>query len=161
MKPFKVLSKTAILAFLILAMAIESCKKDDPEPTPVDTNPIVGSWQFVSVAPETAGTSIPNLALIPTLAPCITSLVFKFESNNKVTASGCESAIAILTASGYLTVGTDTKWKVENGKLKLTNGTTVQEFPITQQATQMTITVNTNTDKTLPVLNAVIVFKKI
>ena len=160
MKPFKVLSKTAILAFLILAVAIVSCKKDDPEPTPVDTNPIVGSWQFVSVAPETAGTTIQILALIPTLAPCIGSLVFKFESNNKVTATNCDAAVSAMAAAGF-TVGATTTWKVEGTKLKLTNGATVKEFPITQQPTQMTITVNTNTDTTTPAVNAVIVLKKI
>jgi hypothetical protein len=161
MKMFKLFSKTTPLAFLILAAIIVSCKSDDPTPTPVDNNPIVGSWQYVSVAPETAGTTIVALSLIPTVAPCIGSLVFKFESNNKVSASGCDAAVQVMTAAGYITVGSDTKWKVENSKLKLTNGTTVQELPITQQATQMTITVNTNTDKTIPAVNAIITLKKI
>ena len=160
MKMFQALSKSAVLAFLMISVMIVSCKTDDPDPTPVDTNPIVGSWQFVSVAPETPGTTIQILALIPSVAPCITSLVFKFESNNKVTASNCDLAVSAMAAAG-LTVGATTTWKVEGSKLKLTNGTTVKEFPITQQPTQMTITVNTNTDKTIPAVNAVIVLKKI
>ena len=160
MKMFKALNKIAIITFLIMSVAIVSCK-DDPTPAPVDTNPIVGSWQFVSVAPEKAGTTIATLELIPSYAPCIKDLVFKFDSNNKVTASGCESAITALAATGYLTVGSTTIWKVDNSKLKLTNGSTVQEFPITQQATQMTITVNTNTDTTTPAVNAILVLKKV
>lgn len=162
MKMFKILSKTAFLSFLMMAFVFVACKKDDPEPTPtVDNNEIVGKWKFSSVAPETAGTVIPALASIPTVAPCIADLVFTFTSDNKVTATGCDAAVAIMALSGYLTVGADTKWKVESGKLKLTNGTVTQELPITQKPTEMTITVNTNTDATKPAVNAVILLKKI
>ena len=160
MKMFQALSKSAVLAFLMISVILVSCKTDDPEPTPVDNNPIVGSWQYVSVAPETPGTTIQILALIPTLAPCIGNLVFKFESNNKVTAGNCDAAVTAMAAAGF-TVGATTTWKVEGSKLKLTNGTTVKEFPITQQPTQMTITVNTNSDTTTPAVNAVITLKKI
>ena len=158
MKIVKQLSKITRPALLILSVIIVSCKKDDPEP--VDTNPIVGSWQYVSVAPEAPGTTIPLLGQITTYAPCISSLVFKFNSNNTLTAENCDVAVLAMGAAG-LTIGAETKWKVEGTKLKLTNGTTVKEFPITQQTSQMTITVNTNSDTTTPAVNAVITVKRI
>jgi hypothetical protein len=146
--------------FLFLVLVVVSCKKEEESPQPVDNNPIVGNWQFVSVAPETPGTTIPALTLIPSLAPCINSLVFKFESNNKVSTSGCDPAIAVMTAAGF-TIGPDTQWKIENNKLKLTNSQTVKEFPFAQTATETKITVNTNSDPTTAAVNAVIVLKKV
>jgi hypothetical protein len=160
MKLTKILSKTLFLSVLSLTLLFVSCKDDDKEPENVDTNPIVGSWQYVSVAPETAGTNIPVLAVIPTVAPCIAQLVFKFESNNTLQALNCNAATVAMTAAG-LTIGNETKWEVAGNKLKLTNGTLVSEFPITQTATQLTITVNTVTDTTKPAVNAVITLKKI
>jgi hypothetical protein len=158
MKMLKVLSKTSLLSF-ILIVVLMSCKKDEPEPTPVDTNPIVGKWQFESVKPEVAGVSIPALELISAAIPCIGNLVLTFESNNKATASGCDQAVMFL--SGYLTVGADTKWKVTGNKLQITNGSTVQELTIVQAATQLSVIVNTNSDLTKPAVNAVILFKKV
>jgi hypothetical protein len=161
MKLAKILTKTLLLSVLSLTLLFVSCKDDEKEPEKVDTNPIVGSWQYVSVAPETPGTSIPVLAVIPTVAPCIAQLVFKFESNNTLQALNCNSATVAMAAAG-LTIGSETKWEVvSNNKLKLTNGALVSEFPITQTATEMTITVNTVTDATKPAVNAVITLKKI
>jgi hypothetical protein len=161
MKLLKALSKTTLLSFVLLTFVFTSCKKDEKDPDPVDNNPIVGKWQFESVKPEAAGVTIPALELIPTLAPCIANLVLTFEASNKVLASGCESAVTILTAGGYITLGADTKWKVTGNKLQITNGTTVQDLSIVQTATQLSVIVNTNTDPTKPAVNAVIVFKKV
>jgi hypothetical protein len=160
MKLAKILTQTLLLSVLSLTLLFVSCKDDEKEPEKVDTNPIVGSWQYVSVAPETPGTTIPLLAMIPTIAPCIDKLVFKFESNNTVKALNCNEAIIAMTAAG-LTIGAETKWEVAGNKLKLTNGAVVSEFPITQQTTEMTITVNTVTDATKPAVNVVITLKKI
>ena len=160
MKIYKVLSKTIYLTILSLALLTVSCKDDDKTPETVDNNQIVGKWQFVSATPETAGTSIPALALIPSIN-CIYSLVLTFESNNKVTPSGCDIATQLLASSGYLTVGQDTKWKVANNTLTLTSGTTTQTLPLKQSTNEMTITVNTNTATTGPAVNALLLFKRI
>jgi len=161
MKIFKTLLKTNLFILLAFAFITISCKDDDKEPDNVDNNEIVGKWQLTSVKPETAGTSIPVLEQLTTLVPCAYSLVFTFESNNKVTPSGCELAVQGLAAAGYLTVGQTTTWKVENGTLKLTNGTTVQSLPLKQNGNEMTITVNTNTSGTGAAANALLVFKRI
>lgn len=160
MKILHNLSKATLLAFTIMAFALVSCKSDDPEPAPVDNNPIVGTWLYVSVAPEVPGTLTQLLALIPVVAPCIDKLEITFNSNNTVTAAKCNEAVTAMAAAG-LTIGTDTKWQVNGTKLKLTNGSTVKEFPINQQTNQMTITVNTNTDLTIPPVNAIITVKRI
>ena len=160
MKAYRTLLKTNFLILIAFAFIFVSCKDDDKTPDTVDNNEIVGKWQFVSATPETAGTSIPALALIPSIT-CVTSLVFTFESNNKVTPSGCELATQLLTSTGYITVGQDTKWKVESGTLKLTNGTTVQTLPLKQNGNEMTITVNTNTSGTGAAANALLLFKRI
>ncbi|MCE7042219.1 hypothetical protein [Dyadobacter sp. CY312] len=159
MKLTKIFARTLFLSVLCIAFLFVSCKDDDKGPEKVDTNPIVGSWQYVSVAPETPGANIPVLALIPTIT-CMKDLVFKFESNNTVSALNCDIAVSAMAAAG-LTIGSQTKWEVVSNKLKLTNGALVSEFPITQTATQMTITVNTVTDTTKPAVNAVITLKKI
>lgn len=158
---FKILSKTSWLTLLVLAIMLNACKKDDPEPTTEDKNEIVGKWQLTSIKPEASGTTIPAIAQMEQLIPCIYSLVFTFESNNKVTPSGCDAATAAMQAYGVITVGATTTWKVESGKLKLTNGSVTQEFPITQQTTTMTLTVNTQTDTTKPAVNAILNFKKL
>lgn len=154
-------SKTIFLIFLSLAFVLTSCKDDDKEPETVDNNEIVGKWEFESATPETAGTNIPALALIPVAAPCAYDLKFTFLSNNTVTASDCESAIAALSTFGYLTVGQATTWKVENSTLTLTNGTTTQSLPIKQNGNTMTLTVNTNTTGSGAAVNALLLFKRL
>lgn len=161
MKPFNILSKTLFFAFLALAFISVSCKDDDKEPEVVlDNNEIVGKWKFTSATPETAGTSIPALSTLTTLVPCVTELVFTFESNNKLTPSGCDLAVQGLAAAGYLTIGATTTWKVANNTLTLTNGSTTQALPLKQNGDEMTITVNTNTG-TGPAVNALLLFKRI
>jgi len=161
MKIYNFLSKAIYLTILSLALLTVSCKDDDKTPETVDTNQIVGKWQLTSITPETAGTSIPALASLTAIVPCVYSLVFTFESNNKVTPSGCDVATQLLTTTGYLTVGQDTKWKVANNTLTLTTGSTVQALPLKQNTNDMTITVNTNTATTGPAVNALLSFKRI
>jgi len=162
MKLYKVLLKTTFLSFLAFAFLFVSCKKDDPDPVVVvDNNEIVGKWQLTSVTPENASTSIPGLSLIPVAAPCAYSLIFTFTSDNKVTPSNCDAAIALLAQTGYITVGQTTTWKVANGNLNLTNGSTVQALPIKQNVDEMTITVNTNTTGAGAAVNALLLFKRV
>ncbi|CAG5009537.1 hypothetical protein DYBT9275_04520 [Dyadobacter sp. CECT 9275] len=157
MQLIKKLRILSVLALLV-TFAIVSCKDKDDDTTPEDKNEIVGSWKLTSVAPETAGTTIPALAAIPTYAPCYLDLVFVFTSQNKVTVSGCDAAITLLSVSGYITVGSETTWKVTGDKLVLTNGSTNQELTIKQNGDQMSIIINTATSG--PAVNAVLLFKR-
>jgi hypothetical protein len=159
MKLLQALSKTTLLSFVLLIFVFSSCKKDEKDPDPVDTNPIVGKWQFESVKPEDPTVTIPAIAQLQIAVQCLPNLVLNFEANNKVSASGCDQAVLFL--SGYLTIGADTKWKVTGNKLQVTNGSLVQELTIVQAPTQFSVIVNTNSDATKPAVNAVIVFKKI
>ena len=161
MKIYKNLTKILTLSILSMALIFVSCKDDDKEPETVDNNEIVGKWKFSAIAPETAGTNIGDLSLITSLIPCAYNLTLTFSSNNKVTPADCDLAIQGLAAAGFLTVGQDTKWKVENNSLKLTNGTTVQTLPLQQSANEMKITVNTNTSGSGAAANAILTFKRI
>jgi hypothetical protein len=160
MKITYALSKLTFLVFLLMAVAIVACKDDkDPEPEPVDTNPIVGKWQVTSITPEVAGTTIPALQFITTLAPCIYDLKLTFNANNSITTADCPEAVSAM--GSFVPVGSDAKWKVNGDKLTLSTATTSQEFKITQTATNLTVVVNTNTDATKPAVNALLLFKKV
>jgi len=160
MKIFNLLSKTAFLSFLLLAFVFVSCKDDDDEtPGTVDNNEIVGRWQLTAVEPENSSTSIPQLALLPTLAPCYKELKFTFTNDNKVTLSDCDAAVTLIGA--FVNIAADTKWKVETGKLTLTNGSTSNTFGLTQNPNDMKIVVNTNTTGTGAAVNAVMSLKRL
>ncbi len=139
MKILKILSKTTLLAFMAMAVVLLSCKSDDPEPEPVDNNPIVGKWQLIGIK-TTAGADVPELPLIKGAASCIFDLKFDFTSNNRVTASDCPSAVVAM--STVVPVSTDTEWRIENTTLTLKNGSTEKSFPIVQAASEMKITVS-------------------
>ncbi|SEJ11845.1 Lipocalin-like domain-containing protein [Dyadobacter koreensis] len=160
MKIFNLLSKTAFLSFLLVAFVFVSCKDDDDEtPGTVDNNEIVGKWQLTAVEPENSSTTIPQLSLLPTLAPCYKELKFTFTNDNKVTLSDCDAAVALIGA--FVNIAADTKWKVETGKLTLTNGSTSNTFGLTQNPNDMKIVVNTNTTGTGTPVNAVMSLKRL
>lgn len=160
MKIYAALSKFTLLTFLLMAFVITACKDDDKEPDPVeDTNPIVGRWQLTAVTPETAGTTIPALAFIQSVAPCILDLKLIFNPNNTLTTADCPAAVTAIDP--FVPVGTDAKWKVNADKLTLSRGTTSQEFKITQTDTNLTVVVNTQTDTTKPAVNALLIFKRL
>jgi len=159
MKCFNPFGKIAFLSFLVLAFVFVGCKDDDDDDTtPVDNNEIVGRWQLTDVQPE-AGVTIPALALLPTLAPCYKELKFTFTSDNKVTLSDCPAAVTLIGA--YINIAADTKWKVETGKLTLTNGATSNTFGLVQNPSDMKITVNTNTTGTGAAANAILSLKRL
>ena len=160
MKIYAALSKFTLLTFLLMAFVVTACKDDDKEPDPVeDTNPIVGRWQLTAVTPETAGTTIPALAFIQSVAPCILDLKLIFNPNNTLTTADCPAAVTAIDP--FVPVGTDAKWKVNADKLTLSRGTTSQEFKITQTDTNLTVVVNTQTDTTKPAVNALLIFKRV
>ncbi|MEO6685008.1 MAG: lipocalin family protein [Dyadobacter sp.] len=159
MKIFNRFTKTAFFTFLIMSVVFVACKNDDDNTTtPVDTNPIVGKWQLTSVVPETAGTTIPALTLLPALG-CVYELKFTFTGDNKVALSDCDAAVTLL--GSYLQIQSTTTWKVETGKLTLTNGSTSNTFGLVQNTNDMQIIVNTNTTGTGAAVNAVMSLKRL
>ncbi len=159
MKFTKLLTQTLFLFVLSLSVVFVACKDDDDDKTPetVDTNEIGGKWQLTGIKTN-AGADVPELGLIKVAAPCVLDLKFTFTSNNKVTSSDCPQATIAL--SPYVPITAETKWKVENGNLSLTNGTDVKTFPITQAKDEMKITISielTPGTKT----NGLLVFKRI
>lgn len=159
MKIFNYLNKAAVLAFFLIAFAFIGCKNDDDKTTtPVDTNPIVGKWQLTSVTPQTAGTTIPALSLLPAIS-CIYELKFTFTGDNKVALSDCDAAVTLL--GSYLQIQSTTTWKVETGKLTLTNGSSTNTFGLVQNTNDMQIIVNTNTSGTGAAVNAVMNLKRL
>jgi hypothetical protein len=159
MKFFDLLRKTAFFSFLLVAFVFVGCKDDDDDDTtPVDNNEIVGTWQLTSVTPEVAGTNIPALAYLPSIA-CIYNLKFKFTNNNKVALSDCDAAVTLVGA--YIKIENSTIWKVTTGKLTLTNGSTTSDFGLIQNTNEMKIIVNTNTSGTGAAVNAVLTLKRL
>ena len=159
MKHAYTLGKTSLLAFVMILSVVFACKDDkDPDPQPVDNDPIVGTWQLTSITPETPGTSIPALTFITTLAPCYLDLKLTFNANNTISTADCAAAVSAIDP--FVPVGTDSKWKVEGDKLTLSKGTTSQTFKYTRTATNLTVVVNTNADATKPAVNALLVFKR-
>lgn len=161
MKISAVLSKFTLLTFLMMAFVVTACKDDDEKPDPKveDNNPIVGRWQLTAITPETSGTTIPALAFIQTVAPCILELKLTFNPDNTLTTADCPAAVTAIDP--FVPVGTDAKWKVNADKLTLSRGTTSQEFKITQTDTNLTVVVNTQTDATKPAVNALLIFKRL
>lgn len=142
---------------MFLSVALASCKDDEKEPENVDKNEIVGTWQLTEIAPEDASTSIPELELLESLISCIYQLKLTFASNNTLTPSDCDAAT--LAIGGYFPMSTGTTWKVENGILTLTSGTTTESLPIQQNGDNMSVTVNAGTSG--QVRNAVLKFKRV
>lgn len=158
MKIFNSLSKITFLTFILVALAFVACK-DDKDPDPVDTNPIVGKWHLTAITPEASGTTIPALQFIFTVAPCILDLKITFNSDNSISTADCPAAVSAMDT--FVPVGADAKWKVNGDKLVLSKGTTSQEFKITQSATDLIVVVNTQTDPTKPAVNALLTFKRV
>ncbi|WP_254412867.1 lipocalin-like domain-containing protein [Dyadobacter diqingensis] len=160
MKIFDLLRKTAFFSFLLVAFVFVGCKDDDDDnnTTPVDNNEIVGTWQLTAITPETSGT-LPEIALLPGLAPCIYSLKFKFTNDNKVALSDCPAAVTLI--GSFIKIEGDTKWKVETGKLTITNGSTSNTFALVQNTNDMKITVNTNTTGSGAAVNAILSLKRL
>jgi hypothetical protein len=159
MKKAYTLSKTSLLTLLLILSVVFACSDDkkDEDPKPSD-NPIVATWQLSGITPETPGTTIPALALIPTLAPCYLDLKIIFNADFSVSTSDCAAAVTVIDS--FVPVGSGAKWEVNGDQLTLSRGTTKQTFKFTQTTTTLTVVVNTNTDTTKPAVNALLVFTK-
>ncbi|CAG5071804.1 hypothetical protein DYBT9623_03789 [Dyadobacter sp. CECT 9623] len=161
MKTPHYLTRIFYFALVCLTVFAASCKDDEkePEPEPVDKNPIVGTWELTAITPEVAGTNIPALALIPQFAPCIYDLKLTFNANNTITTADCPAAVTAIGA--FAPVGAEAKWKVNGDKLTLSDKNQSQELKITQNATDLNVIVNTETVATKPPVNAVLQFKRL
>jgi hypothetical protein len=158
MKITSTATKSSLLAFMLVALTMLACKDDEEPEPPVDSNPIVGTWQLTAVTPETPGATIPALQLLTAIAPCIYDLKLTFNSNNSITTADCPAAVSAMEA--FVPVGADAKWKVEGDQLILTRGSTSQQFKFTRTDTNLTVVVNTNTS-TGPPVNALLQFKRV
>lgn len=159
MKHAYAFGKSSLLTLLLVLSIMVACKDDkDPDPQTPDDNPIVGTWQLTGITPETAGTSIPALDFIKTLAPCYLDLKLTFKSDNSISAADCASAVSTIDPIVPIS---QAKWKVEGDQLTLSRGTTNQSFKFTQTSTELKVVVNTNTDTTKPAVNAVLAFKRV
>ncbi|KAA6440129.1 lipocalin family protein [Dyadobacter flavalbus] len=161
MKMINALSRVTLLTFIFAVLAFSACKdNDDPDPVLPETNPIVGKWQLTAITPEVAGTNIPALVFLTTVAPsCLYDLKLNFNANNTITTSDCDAAVSLIDP--FVPVGTDAKWEVDGDKLVLTKGSASEEFKITQTATDLTVVVNTQTDTTKPAVNVLLLFKRV
>lgn len=119
MKKTYALSKTSLLAVLMILSVVFACKDDDKDdPTPPSTDPIVATWELQAIAPAKAGTTIPNLAVIEQLIPCLYDLKLTFKSDNTIATADCPAAVT--TIDGFVPIS-GSKWKVQGDNLTLTN----------------------------------------
>lgn len=133
---FRSMSSLVVL-FALLSMV--ACKKDsDPAPQ----NGVEGSWQItaINIAPTFNG--IGDYLAIYTLSgdTCPSQTTFNFKSNNslEITApAACNATKNELI--DLIGINNTTTWKVDNNKLTLTTGTTVQTFDLTVDSTTMSI----------------------
>ncbi|WP_019945913.1 DUF5004 domain-containing protein [Dyadobacter beijingensis] len=159
MKKAYSLSKTSLLALFLILSVVFACSDDkDDDPKPVDNNPIVATWELEAITPQTAGTTIPNLALIEAAVPCLYDLKVTFKSDNTITTADCPTAVTAIDTFVPISGAT---WKVENDNLILTKGTTNQSLKFTQTATELKINVNVPASGTSAAVNAVLNFKKV
>jgi hypothetical protein len=159
MKHAFTLGKTSLLAFVMILSVVFACKDDeDPDPKPVDNNPIAATWQLTAITPETPGTIIPAIEFAKASVACLFNLKLTFKTDNSITAADCSAAVSAIDPIVPIS---EAKWKVDGDKLVLSRGATSQSFKYTQTATELKIVVNTNTDTTKPAVNAVLIFKKL
>lgn len=152
MKTQKQITLLGLMLFTFSVLFL-SCKNNDEPKKQEDKNEIVGTWKLKAASPQKAGSIIPALTSLPAIAPCYLDLKFVFKSDNMATLSGCDPATSALNVLGYLKVGSDTKWKVDNNILKLKTDGAEQSFDITQNGGNMTMVVVTDaSNKDLNVL---------
>jgi len=119
MKKAYTLSKTSLLAMLMILSVVFACKDDDKDdPTPPSNDPIVATWELQAIAPATAGTTIPNLALVETQLPCLYDLKLTFKSDNTIATADCPNAVALI--DGFVPL-TGSKWEVKDGNITFKN----------------------------------------
>ncbi|MCF0072556.1 hypothetical protein LZD49_18900 [Dyadobacter sp. CY261] len=159
MKKAYALSKTSLLALLLILSVVFACSDDkDDDTKPVDTNPIAATWELEAITPQTPGTTIPNLALIEAAVPCLYDLKVTFKSDNTTSTADCPTAVTAIETFVPITGAT---WKVDGDNLILTKASTNQSFKFTQTATELKINVSVPASGTTPAVNAVLNFKKV
>lgn len=158
MKKTYALSKTTLLAMFMILSVVFACKDDD-EPTP-DTSDIAATWELQAITPATAGTTIPNLALIEANVPCLYDLKLTFKSDNTIATADCP--LAVTTIDMFVPIS-GSKWKVEGDKLTLTNEAKniSQTYKYTISGSDLKVNVSIAASAGSPAIDAILSLKKV
>ncbi|PSL19240.1 lipocalin-like domain-containing protein [Dyadobacter jiangsuensis] len=114
MKKAYTLSKTSLLAMLLILSVVFACKDDDKdEPTPTNNDPIVATWQLTAVAAAPGSTLPVDPAA---LVPCLYSLKLTFKADNSIATADCDNAVSLINAVIPIN---GAKWEVKDGNLIL------------------------------------------
>jgi hypothetical protein len=157
MKKTYALSKTSLLAMLMILSVVFACKDDDDEPTPPASNdPIVATWQLTAVAPA-PGATLPIDPAV--LIKCIYSLKLTFKADYTLATADCQDAVTFINA--YVPISGST-WEVKDGNLTLkdkNNGS--KTFKYTINGADMEIFVDDITLPGSPAVDVILKLKKV
>ena len=139
MKKAYTLSKTSLLAMLMILSVVFACKdndKDDPTP-PASNDPIVATWQLTAVAAAPGSTLPVDPAA---LVPCIYSLKLTFKADYSITTADCPTAVTLINS----VIPIDgAKWEVKDGNLILKdNANNTKSFKYTLNGPDLEIAVD-------------------
>ena len=130
---------SSLVAFFVM-LSMVACKKDSDDPAP--TVGVEGNWQITAINIVPAYSGISDYLAIYTLTgdTCPSQTTFNFKSNNslEITApAACTDTKNEL--NDLIGINNTTTWKVENNKLILTTGSSVQTSDLTVNSTTMSI----------------------
>lgn len=157
MKKTYALSKTSLLAMLMILSVVFACKDDDDEPTPPANNdPIVATWQLTAVA-AAPGSTLPIDPKV--LISCIYSLKLTFKADFTLTAADCQDAVSFINA--YVPISGST-WEVKDGNLTLKDKNNASKtFKYTINGSDMQIFVDDITLPGSPAVDVILKLKKV
>ncbi len=161
MKKTYALSKISLLAMLMILSVVFACKDDDKDdPTPPDTSDIAATWELQAITPATAGTTIPNLALIEAAVPCLYDLKLTFKSDNSIGTADCPTAVTTIDA--FVPIS-GSKWKTKDGNLTLTNEAKniTQTYKYTISGSDLKVNVSIVASPGSPAIDAILSLKKV
>ncbi|SEI89218.1 hypothetical protein SAMN05216327_104431 [Dyadobacter sp. SG02] len=158
MKKAYTLSKTSLLAMLMILSVVFACKDDKDEPTPpTSTDPIVATWQLTAVA-AAPGSTLP---LDPvTAVPCLYSLKLTFKADYNITTADCPTAVTLINSVIPIS---GAKWEVKDGNLILKDSSNnTKSFKYTLNGSDLEVAVD---DAAVipgsPAIDVVLKFKKV
>ena len=158
MKKAYTLSKTSLLAMLLILSVVFACKDDKDEPTPpASTDPIVASWQLTAVA-AAPGSTLP---LDPvTVVPCLYNLKLTFKADYTIGTADCDNAVSLINQVIPIN---GAKWEVKDGNLILKDASNnSKSFKYTLNGSDLQISVD---DAAViprsPAIDVVLKFKKL
>lgn len=152
------LSKSSLLAMLMILSVVFACKDDDEEPTPpASTDPIAATWQLTAVAPAPGATLPVDPAA---LVPCIYSLKLTFKTDYNITTADCPTAVTLINTVIPIN---GAKWETKDGNLILKDGSNnSKSFKYTLNGSDLEVAVD---DAAVipgsPAIDVVLKFKKV